>query len=43
VPLINDHRGIGVIILTHPQSGFQLSEKQLTLVQTFADQAVIAI
>jgi two-component system, NtrC family, sensor kinase len=43
VPLINDKRGIGTIILTHPQAGFRLSEKQLALVQTFADQAVIAI
>ncbi|MBI5318917.1 GAF domain-containing protein [Bradyrhizobium sp.] len=43
VPLIHDDEGIGTIILGHPQSGFRLSEKQLTLVQTFADQAVIAI
>jgi GAF domain-containing protein len=43
VPLINDRKGIGTIILTHPQAGFRLSEQQLALVQTFADQAVIAI
>jgi GAF domain-containing protein len=43
VPLINGVQGIGTIILTHPQAGFKLSEKQLALVQTFADQAVIAI
>jgi two-component system, NtrC family, sensor kinase len=43
VPLINGAQGIGTIILTHPQAGFRLSEKQLALVQTFADQAVIAI
>jgi two-component system NtrC family sensor kinase len=43
VPLINESGGIGVIILTHPLPGFRLSEKQLALVQTFADQAVIAI
>jgi two-component system, NtrC family, sensor kinase len=43
VPLINDSKGIGTIILTHPQAGFRLSEQQLALVQTFADQAVIAI
>jgi len=43
VPLINSAQGIGTIILTHPQAGFRLSEKQLALVQTFADQAVIAI
>jgi GAF domain-containing protein len=43
VPLINQDNGIGTVILTHPQLGFRLSEKQLALVQTFADQAVIAI
>ena len=43
VPLIHQARGIGTIILTHPKAGFKLSEKQLALVQTFADQAVIAI
>ena len=43
VPMIHENRGIGTIILTHPQPGFRLSEKQLALIQTFADQAVIAI
>ena len=43
VPLLTDGIGIGTIILTHPQAGFKLSPKQLALVQTFADQAVIAI
>jgi two-component system, NtrC family, sensor kinase len=43
VPLINQDQGIGSIVLIHPQAGFKLSEKQLSLVQTFADQAVIAI
>jgi two-component system, NtrC family, sensor kinase len=43
VPLIHESKGIGTIILTHPQPGFRLSDKQLALVQTFADQAVIAI
>jgi PAS domain S-box-containing protein len=43
VPLIHRDTGIGTIILSHPQPGFRLSEKQLALVQTFADQAVIAI
>jgi GAF domain-containing protein len=43
VPLVSQANGIGTIILTHPQAGFRLSEKQLALVQTFADQAVIAI
>jgi signal transduction histidine kinase len=43
VPLIHQDTSIGTIILIHPQAGFRLSEKQLALVQTFADQAVIAI
>jgi GAF domain-containing protein/signal transduction histidine kinase len=43
VPLLRDGVGIGTIILTHPEAGFTLSPKQLALVQTFADQAVIAI
>jgi len=43
VPLIREGQGIGTIILTHPQTGFKLSDKQLSLVQTFAAQAVIAI
>ncbi|MEA2943651.1 MAG: hypothetical protein QOD09_4180, partial [Bradyrhizobium sp.] len=43
VPLLRDGLGIGTIILTHPEAGFKLSPKQLALVQTFADQAVIAI
>jgi two-component system NtrC family sensor kinase len=43
VPLIDGAQGIGTINLTHPQAGLRLSEKQLALVQTFANQAVIAI
>jgi signal transduction histidine kinase len=43
VPLLRDGVGIGTIILTHPEAGFRLSPKQLALVQTFSDQAVIAI
>jgi GAF domain-containing protein len=43
VPLIKQDKGIGTIILTHLRAGFRLSEKQLALVRTFADQAVIAI
>ena len=42
-PLIKQDKGIGTIILTHQRAGFKLSEKQLALVRTFADQAVIAI
>jgi GAF domain-containing protein len=43
VPLVNRDNGIGTIILSHPRAGFRLSEKQLALIKTFADQAVIAI
>jgi signal transduction histidine kinase len=43
VPLIRENEGIGTIILTHPEPGYKLSDEQLALVQTFADQAVIAI
>jgi signal transduction histidine kinase len=43
VPLMREGEGIGVMGLTHPAAGFKLSEKQLKLVRTFADQAVIAI
>ena len=43
VPLISENNGIGTIILTHPQAGYKFSDRQLALLQTFADQAVIAI
>jgi len=43
VPLVRDDEGIGTIVITHPQAGHRLNEKQLALLQTFADQAVIAI
>jgi GAF domain-containing protein len=43
VPLVREDKGIGVIILTHPDAGYRLTEKQRALVQTFAEQAVIAI
>jgi two-component system NtrC family sensor kinase len=42
-PLVEREQGIGTIIFTHPQAGFRYSERQLALIQTFADQAVIAI
>ncbi|WOH55145.1 GAF domain-containing protein [Bradyrhizobium sp. BWC-3-1] len=43
VPLIDRKKGIGTIIFTHPEAGFRYSERQLDFIQTFADQAVIAI
>ena len=43
VPLVKEQEGIGVITLTNPSAGFRLTAKQLALVQTFSDQAVIAI
>jgi GAF domain-containing protein len=43
VPLVRQEVGIGCIALTNPEPGFRLDEKQLALLQTFADQAVIAI
>ena len=43
VPLVLEDRGIGTIILTQPTVGYKHSDKQLALIQTFADQAVIAI
>jgi signal transduction histidine kinase len=43
VPLVDREQGIGTIIFTNPKAGFRYSERQLALIQTFADQAVIAI
>jgi GAF domain-containing protein len=43
VPLVDQDQGIGTIILSCPQAGFRFSERQLAIIQTFADQAVIAI
>src|SRR5262245_5631280 len=43
VPLVNQDKGIGTIILAHPQPGFELTRKQIEVLETFADQAVIAI
>jgi signal transduction histidine kinase len=42
VPLIRDGRPIGAIAVGRPEPG-QFSDKQVALLQTFADQAVIAI
>jgi len=41
-PLVRDGAAIGVITVTSPNPGL-LSDKQLALLKTFADQAVIAI
>jgi GAF domain-containing protein/CheY-like chemotaxis protein len=43
VPLMRDGAGIGAICLTHAAVGFSPTPAQLELIQTFADQAVIAI
>ena len=43
VPLIRDRAGIGAIGVSHPDPGFKLTQKQLSLLKTFAAQAVIAI
>jgi GAF domain-containing protein len=43
VPLVREGQGIGTIVITHPEAGQRLNEKQLELLRTFADQAVIAI
>ena len=42
-PLIREGVAIGVVCTMSTQSGYKLSEKQLSLLKTFADQAVIAI
>ena len=43
VPLVRDGKGIGTLVLTHPRPGFKLKPRQLALLETFADQALIAI
>jgi len=43
VPLVRGDEGIGTIVLTHPEPGYSLTQKELDLLRTFADQAVIAI
>jgi GAF domain-containing protein len=42
VPMLRDNRVEGVLVLTRPESGL-FSKSQIDLVQTFADQAVIAV
>src|SRR5690349_17964193 len=43
IPLMRGSQAIGTIAIAHPQAGFKVSPKQLDLMKTFADQAVIAI
>jgi signal transduction histidine kinase len=43
VPLVREGKGFGSLNLTHPRPGVALSDKQMVLARTFADQAVIAI
>jgi len=43
VPLVREGVGIGCIALAIVRPGFSLNDKQRALLQTFADQAVIAI
>ncbi len=42
-PLVREGVGIGAISVANPNAEFRLSDKQIALLQTFADQAVIAI
>jgi signal transduction histidine kinase len=43
VPLLAEGSGIGSIIMTRSEPGCRLEPQELALLQTFADQAVIAI
>jgi GAF domain-containing protein len=43
MPLLREGRGIGAIVMLSPNPGSRFSEHQVSLLRTFADQAVIAI
>ena len=43
IPLVRSGNAIGTIAVRSDDPAYRLSDKQLTLIQTFADQAVIAI
>src|SRR5262245_44332580 len=43
VPLVREGRGIGCLVLNHPRPGYRLRPRSLALLQSFADQALIAI
>ncbi|HSG33905.1 MAG TPA: GAF domain-containing protein, partial [Sphingomonadaceae bacterium] len=43
MPLLREGRGIGAIVMISPNPGSRFSEHQVSLLRTFADQAVIAI
>ena len=43
VPLMTEGEAIGTLALTHHEAQHKLADKQLALLRTFADQAVIAI
>ena len=43
IPLMRAGEGIGTLTVRSTDPGFRLSERQLAVMQTFADQAVIAI
>jgi GAF domain-containing protein len=43
VPFGRGGKGVGALVLNHPRPGFRLKPRQLALLETFADQALIAI
>jgi len=42
-PLVREDVGVGAIAIASPNIGYRLSDKQLSLLRSFSDQAVIAI